>query len=117
MVSVLLRRWRGEGQHSAIIILVSSQSSQIQMSRGHSAASFASSKKFGGEMHNSEYQVFVMSQEDKSRSRGWGGGQQLIGSSPERTKHNLVRIFFSSFFSLSEAADCILPGMILMMWT
>lgn len=72
MVSVLLRRWRGEGQHSAITILVSSQSSQIQMSRGHSATSFASSKKFGGEMHNSEYQVFVMSQEDKSRSREVG---------------------------------------------
>lgn len=58
----------------AIIILVSSQSSQIQMSRGHSATSFASSKKFGGEMHNSEYQVFVMSQEDTRVEAGGGGG-------------------------------------------
>lgn len=72
----------GGGEHSAIIILVSSQSSQIQMRRDHSATSFASSQKFGGEMHHSQYQVFVMSQEDKSRSRVWGR-QQLIGSSTE----------------------------------
>lgn len=72
------------------------------MGRDHSATPFASFKKMGGEMHNFECQLFVMSQEDTSRSQGrMRGGALLIGS-----PHEELSCFV---FFLNEAA--------VLMWT